>query len=77
LGDFFLDKDLDVAPRLAEQRMETDKLAHQVVAVLHSPGEAGTVVRNLAALGAGHLEAIGLTDEQPPRLAMWHDQRRE
>lgn len=63
LGDFFLDKYLDVDPRLAEQSLETDKIAHQVVAVRHSPGAAGTVVRNLAALGAGHLEAIGLTGD--------------
>jgi len=60
LGDFFLDKYLEVDPRLAEQSLETAKIAHQVVGVRHSPGAAGTVMRNLAALGAGRLEAIGL-----------------
>ena len=50
-GRFFLDKYLDVDPALAETSLETGKTAHQVVAVRHSPGAAGTVVCNLAALG--------------------------
>ncbi|GAJ09077.1 unnamed protein product, partial [marine sediment metagenome] len=52
LGDFFLDKYLDVDSGLSELSVETGKTAHQVVAVRHSPGAAGTVVCNLAALGA-------------------------
>jgi len=63
LGDFFLDKYLDVDPRLAEVSIETGKTAHQVVGVRHSPGAAGTVVCNLAALGAGTLWAIGMTGD--------------
>jgi sugar/nucleoside kinase (ribokinase family) len=59
LGDFFLDKYLEVEPSLAEVSLETGKIAHQVVATRHSPGAAGTVVCNLAALGAGSLRAIG------------------
>ncbi len=59
LGDFFLDKYLDVDPTLAEASIETGKTAHQVTAVRHGPGAAGTVVCNLAALGAGELHAIG------------------
>ncbi len=59
LGDFFLDKYLDVDPDLVEPSVETGKPAHQVVAVRCSPGAAGTVVGNLAALGAGTLHAIG------------------
>ena len=43
--------------------METGRIAHQVTAVRHSPGAAGTVVSNLAALGAGKLHAIGLTGD--------------
>lgn len=61
LGDFFLDKYLAVDPRLAETSVETGKVAHQVVGVRSSPGAAGTVVGNLAALGAGALRAIGFT----------------
>jgi rfaE bifunctional protein kinase chain/domain len=63
LGDFFLDKYLDVDPRLAEVSVETGKTAHQVVGIRHSPGAAGTVVCNLAALGAGALHAIGFTGD--------------
>ncbi len=63
LGDFFLDKYLDVDPRLAEVSVETGKTAHQVVGIRHSPGAAGTVVCNLAALGTGTLHAIGFTGD--------------
>lgn len=59
IGDFFLDKYLDTHPGLAETSIETGKVAHQVVAIRRSPGAAGTVVNNLAALGAGTLQAIG------------------
>ena len=63
VGDFFLDKYLDIAPALAEVSLETAKTAHQVVRVRHSPGAAGTVVSNLSALGAGTLHAIGFTGD--------------
>jgi rfaE bifunctional protein kinase chain/domain len=63
LGDFFLDKYLDVDPSLAETSLETGKTAHQVAAVRHTPGAAGTVVCNLAALGAGAIHAIGFTGD--------------
>jgi bifunctional ADP-heptose synthase (sugar kinase/adenylyltransferase) len=63
LGDFFLDKYLEVDPALAEVSLETGKTAHQVVGIRHSPGAAGTVVSNLAALGAGRLYAVGLTGD--------------
>lgn len=59
LGDFFLDKYLEIDPALAEPSLETGQVAHQVIAVRRSPGAAGTVVNNLAALGAGKLHAIG------------------
>lgn len=63
VGDFFLDKYFDVDPALAEVSLETGKTAHQVVGVRHSPGAAGTVVCNLAALGAGHVFAAGFTGD--------------
>ncbi len=59
VGDFFLDKYLDVEPSLDEHSIETGKTAHQVVGVRTSPGSAGTVMCNLAALGIGELLAIG------------------
>lgn len=58
-GDFFLDKYLDTDPAQAETSIETGKAAHQVVAIRRSPGAAGTVVNNLAALQAGRIYTIG------------------
>ncbi|MGQ9914246.1 MAG: bifunctional heptose 7-phosphate kinase/heptose 1-phosphate adenyltransferase [Thermogutta sp.] len=63
LGDFFLDKYLDVDPALQETSVETGKPAHQVIRVRHSPGAAGTVVGNLSALGVGLIEAVGFTGD--------------
>lgn len=59
LGDFFLDKYLEIDPALAEPSLETGRVAHQVIGIRRSPGAAGTVVNNLAALGAGTLHAVG------------------
>ena len=63
VGDFFLDKYLDVDPNLVELSLETGKRAHQVVDIRCSPGAAGTVVCNLAALGTGQLHAVGFTGD--------------
>jgi bifunctional ADP-heptose synthase (sugar kinase/adenylyltransferase) len=63
IGDFFLDKYLDVDPKLAETSVETGKRANQVVGIRTSPGAAGTVINNLAALGAGTLHALGATGD--------------
>jgi bifunctional ADP-heptose synthase (sugar kinase/adenylyltransferase) len=63
IGDFFLDKYLEVDPKLAETSVETGKTANQVVEIRTSPGAAGTVVNNLAALGTGELHAIGATGD--------------
>lgn len=53
VGDFFLDKYLDIEHRLAEISLETGLEAHQVVNVRCSPGAAGTVTNNLRAMGVG------------------------
>ena len=63
LGDYFLDKYLEVDPALEEISVETGLPAHQVSEVRCSPGAAGTVVGNLASLGAGSLDAIGLAGD--------------
>lgn len=63
LGDFFLDKYLDVESALGETSVETGKTAHQVVSVRHSPGAAGTVTCNLAVLGVGTLHTLGFTGD--------------
>ncbi len=51
LGDLFLDRYLDIDPALTEPSLETGLDAFQVVGVRASPGAAGTVINNLAALG--------------------------
>ena len=63
LGDFFLDKYLDTDPALVETSVETGKEAYQVVGIRCSPGAAGTVVNNLAALNPRQLHAIGVTGD--------------
>lgn len=73
VGDFFLDKYLDIEPSLAEISLETAKTAHQVVGVRHSPGAAGTVVSNLAALGVGTLHAIGFTGDDGESYDLHND----
>jgi len=50
VGDFFLDKYLDLDPRLTEPSLETRLDAYQVVSVRCYPGAAGTVTNNLRAL---------------------------
>jgi rfaE bifunctional protein kinase chain/domain len=51
LGDYFLDKYLDIDRALAETSLETGLEAHQVVCVRTSPGASGNVAANLCALG--------------------------
>jgi rfaE bifunctional protein kinase chain/domain len=50
VGDFFLDKYLDLDRRLSERSLETGLEAYQAVDIRCSPGAAGTVVNNLRAL---------------------------
>ena len=59
IGDFFLDKYMEVDAARAESSLETGLTAHQVVDVRCSPGAAGNVVSNLAALGCGTVHAVG------------------
>lgn len=63
VGDFFLDRYLVTDPALSETSLETGLEARQVVEVRSSPGAAGTVTNNLAALGVGRLHAVGLIGE--------------
>lgn len=58
LGDLFLDRYLDIDPALNEPSVETGLTAYQVVRVRSYPGAAGTVMNNLAALGAGRIYPI-------------------
>jgi rfaE bifunctional protein kinase chain/domain len=63
IGDFFLDKYLEVDPALAEVSLETGLEARQVVSVRCQPGAAGTIVSNLCALGVGRVVCIGFVGD--------------
>lgn len=60
LGDLFLDRYLDIDPALTEKSIETGLDAYQVVKVRPSPGAAGTIINNLAALGVGKIHVIAV-----------------
>ena len=71
LGDFFLDKYLDVDPALAEYSIETGKTAHQVVAIRKSPGAAGTVGPSLKNLKNRPRIAGGVLENTDENLREW------
>lgn len=60
VGDFCLDRYLEIDPARAETSIETGLLVYNVVRVRAQPGGAGTVVNNLAALGVGRIEVVGV-----------------
>lgn len=51
IGDYFLDKYLEIDARLGEPSLETGLVAHQVTGIRTSPGAAGNVAANVRALG--------------------------
>ena len=59
LGDFCLDRYLEIDPALEETSIETGRTVHNVVRTRAQPGGAGTILNNLAALGIGTVHAIG------------------
>ncbi|HNQ88694.1 MAG TPA: PfkB family carbohydrate kinase [Verrucomicrobiota bacterium] len=59
LGDFCLDRYLEIDPDRAETSIETGLPVHNVVRVRSQPGAAGTILNNLVALGIGTLHPIG------------------
>jgi bifunctional ADP-heptose synthase (sugar kinase/adenylyltransferase) len=63
IGDLFLDRYLDLDAALTEPSLETGLDAYQVVNVRSSPGAAGTVINNLAALGVGRIYPIAVLGE--------------
>lgn len=60
VGDLFLDRYLDIDPDLGERSVETGLEAYQVTRVRNYPGALGTVLNNLAALGAGRLVPVSV-----------------
>src|SRR3954469_5917403 len=58
VGDLFLDRYLELVPGSQELSVETGLEAYQIERVRNSPGALGTVLNNLAALGAGLLVPV-------------------
>lgn len=63
VGDFCLDRYLEIDPAHAETSIETGLTVHNVVRVRSQPGAAGTILSNLAALGVGEVHLIGCCGE--------------
>lgn len=63
VGDFCLDRYLEIDPARAEVSIETGLAVHNVVRVRGQPGGAGTILNNLVALGVGEIHAVGFCGE--------------
>jgi rfaE bifunctional protein kinase chain/domain len=63
LGDFCLDRYLEIDPARRETSLETGLPVHNVVNVRAQPGGAGTIVNNLVALGVGSILPVGLVGD--------------
>jgi rfaE bifunctional protein kinase chain/domain len=63
LGDFCLDRYLEIDPARRETSLETGLDVHNVVRIRAQPGAAGTVLNNLVALGVGTLLPIGFAGD--------------
>lgn len=59
VGDFCLDRYLEIDPARAETSIETGLTVHNVVNVRSQPGAAGTILNNLVALGVGEIYPVG------------------
>jgi rfaE bifunctional protein kinase chain/domain len=63
VGDFCLDRYLEIDPDHREVSIETGLPVYKVDRVRAQPGAAGTVLNNLAALGVGALLPVGFCGE--------------
>ena len=63
VGDFCLDRYLEIDPARREVSIETGREVHNVVRVRSQPGGAGTILNNLAALGVGTIYPVGFCGE--------------
>jgi rfaE bifunctional protein kinase chain/domain len=70
LGDFCLDRYLEIDPLRQETSIETGLPVHNVVNVRAQPGAAGTILSNLVALGIGEVHAIGFCGDDGEGLEL-------
>src|SRR5436853_2022710 len=71
LGDFCLDRYLEVDPARQETSLETGLPVHNVINVRAQPGGAGTILNNLSALGIGDIHPIGLIGDDGEGFELW------
>jgi len=63
VGDFCLDRYLEIDPARQEVSIETGLPVYNVVKVRAQPGGAGTILNNLSALGIGSLYPVGFAGQ--------------
>ena len=63
VGDFCLDRYLEIDPGRPEISLETGLPVHNVTRVRAQPGGAGTVLNNLVALSVGEIIPVGVSGE--------------
>ncbi len=63
VGDFCLDRYLEIDPARSETSIETGLEVHNVVNVRSQPGAAGTILNNLVALGVAEIFPVGFCGE--------------
>jgi rfaE bifunctional protein kinase chain/domain len=63
VGDFCLDRYLEIDPAKQEISIETGLPVHNVVNVRSQPGAAGTILNNLVALGIGEISPVGFAGD--------------
>lgn len=71
LGDFCLDRYLEIDPAKQETSIETGLPVHNVVNVRAQAGGAGTILNNLSALGVGTILPIGFAGFDGEGFELW------
>ncbi len=71
VGDFCLDRYLEIDPARKEISIETRLPIHNVVRVRSQPGGAGTILNNLVALGIGEIYPVGFCGDDGEGFELW------
>jgi len=76
IGDFCLDRYLEIDPSRAETSIETGLAVYNVANVRAQAGAAGTVLNNLSALGIGSLFPVGFAGDDGEGFELLRELRR-
>ena len=72
IGDFSLDRYLEIDPSKSEISIETGLPVHNVVNVRSQPGAAGTILNNLVALGVKAASPVGFCGKDGEGYELQH-----